>query len=406
MKAKTTTQETEVNVSDIWKFVMRGITSPIEIGKRLHKSPEKVYDSAAKAGIILESEKYIRMVEKSRADKESMQRVMAALNKGEKSLERLCQISGRAITGFYELCNKYSIKLPEGLIPYRFKPDLDERIARGASLPEMAPILHETSENVRLYIVQSGQYGLWRQARKSVALKKTRETPQNIVKSSLLPLLIARARQLAQGESWAASQAFEYFHFNVKLKCPKKYQDLITFFARYEKAYLAGEQVSLQNLVEGTGIWFTSAGRILESRGLSPLYGSREKHMLSPDEQKWLEECVTKQIGNVDIAYFCGARNPAILTSYYNRRGKPAELRMTLNTITGKKGFSYKVASLTYELQDKGLNKSHIVRELKVRPSRVYEAIEHRDVIEPLIIGMLRQRYPDKEVTKPYRTWK
>lgn len=227
-----------------------------------------------------------------------------------------------------------------------------------------------------------------------------------IVKSSLLPVLIEITKQSASQESWAERQAVEYFFSNTQVNRIGRLQDLTLMFTRYEKAYLAGEKLSLQQLVEGTNIFFTHAGRMLEARGLDPLYGRREKHMLSKDEKRFLEACIGIQMRNTDIAYFCGINNPWILTPFYDKQGKPAELRQTINPVTGKKGFSYRTASRIYELQDKGIKPARIEARLNTRPSWVCEAIEHRAIIEPMIIDMLRQRYPDRQVTKPYRTWR
>ena len=84
-----------------------------------------------------------------------VQKIKASLADGVRSLEELCR---KWPSTLLNLCKYEDIKLPDDLIPMRYRPEIDKLIDRGLSQKEIGRRIGVTGEAVHVYIKKSGQH--------------------------------------------------------------------------------------------------------------------------------------------------------------------------------------------------------------------------------------------------------
>ncbi|MBI4981075.1 hypothetical protein HZC30_05980 [Candidatus Woesearchaeota archaeon] len=245
-------------------------------------------------------------------------------------------------------------------------------------------------------------------------------------------MLISRAYQKADEGGWKyRRKALDYYYGGLKGK-EKKYinahyvttplEKILLLFETYEMAERLKVKLSLQELEERTGIYFTLIGRILESQGLEPLYGARERSSpLSSEKVQAIEGAYGLEFTSSDVAYFLGlSETPWIVTQHFveirrsgakKRMGKPWLFQKGRRFNRGiQKGdhLFYRTASQIYELDDLAREENinfpddEVARLFEIRPECVEYARKNRGWIEYDIKRLLRVLYPERKGEKPY----
>lgn len=323
------------------------------------------------------------------------------------SLEELCKITHLRPSGFSKFCKDFNIKLPSNLIPYRYRPEMDEVIDRGGTLQEIGVAGgysgKSARENARRYIESSGQYEYWLSKRKDVKRASKIEVQQKKQACQLLGnVLEARVGQLAKKEGWAQQKAIEY-QSSLKQIGSNSYslEKLVKFFQRYEKAMNKGKLLSLEELGKPLGILRMGGSRIIWRVKLEPMYGKRDIHRIQKEKKSKIIKLARLGMTSQDIGYFLDLR---YYTSYYfiSRRGLKSNAK---HHIFGKnsKVLNYRLASQIYEAHAVGFNRSEIAELLDTIPEIVTYAFNHKHEIAPRIVKALRIVYDSKTYNRTYK---
>ncbi len=365
---------------------------------------------------IIMNDEGINFKEYKRKKREEL--IKQALGNSVNSLEELCKIGGfRKPGGLIKFCAKNKISLPENLIPYKTRPEIDELIEKGLTLEAICREVGLSRERVRQYINETGQYGSYKKKRAEFKDnlgrgEKGREKIDNF-RRQFLSIVRARTEELAQKKDWATQRAVEYLHYYKRTdKRNYSFNTLYKIFSRYENAKEKGEKLSLKELGEGLDIWHHSVGSILKEVGVEPMYGGRVKKIKSGEKNEAVKRAINTDFSALDIAYFLGLPKWVPGNRYYDS-GMKREVKRPIATFSkiGKIGssefLSYRLASEIYEARDCGINRKDIVELVGKSGELVEYALEHRGEIEPQIVKGLRILYNDsggRVVKKPYVT--
>ena len=146
------------------------------------------------------------------------------------------------------------------------KPLIDRLIQRGDySLEQLGEEDGTCRENIRQYILNSGQYELWKQKREEI-----KKAPKD-----LCQVLLNVCAQKSHEEGFAIEKAFEYY-----LDCNKDpridVERVIRILQYYEDAREKGETSSYKKIGESVGNASASyVQRVLSKLGLKSLNWSR-----------------------------------------------------------------------------------------------------------------------------------
>jgi len=328
-----------------------------------------------------------------------------ALANGENSIEELCELVHHSPPRLRRFCEEHDIDLPQDLIPYKYRPEIDRLIDEGRRLQEIGTAVELTGEAVRLYIGASGQHTLWEEAKKR---RKTAEDSTSNKKSNLehLDILLRqRLRQQAKTEGWAYEKAVDYFNARKIRESSRSISlfVLVDALKRYESAQEWGERRSLENLAEGLPLTYAHFGRVLNQLGLKPLHRGHNRKKKEKYEEKQLAILRASELdmGDPDLAYFLDV-SPLFVTI---RRGD-GTVKKIGRTLLGQVGYerlTYRLASQIYEAQDAGFTSDEIPELLDASVTVVSFVLKERSTFEPKILDGLRVLYDKPELDKPYR---
>src|SRR3989338_1320210 len=177
------------------------------------------------------------------------------------------------------------------------RPELDQFIAQGLTLTEIGQKNKVTIQRVMQYVNATGQYDNWsEQSKRRKAEKREKKGELPHARQELTNLLISRAYQKAEEGGWEYHRkALDYYYGGLKDKNKRKntvgrsiktpLEKLLTLFETYEMGKHLRVKLSLKELEERTGINFSYIGKILNSRGLEPMFGARERSSNLPPEK-------------------------------------------------------------------------------------------------------------------------
>ena len=339
-----------------------------------------------------------------------------ALNEGVNSLEELCRRAElRTGEGVIECCRRNNIKLPDDLIPYKQRPEIDVLIGKGQSLSEIGKEVDLSRQMIKHYIIGSGQYKLWSEKRKNVArsgkFSKFRKEAEGDLKGKFLSCVRERTKELAKEEGWAIEKAVQYLTIGRNpLKIKYSFSNLVQLFQIYEDAFKNGEMVKLSDLGKGifSGAFDSVASRvsyIFKNVGIEPMYRKAKMKVKKRGEKK---EAVQRGFGlefsGPDIAYFLEL--PKHVPSLrYSRIGKRPNAKRFIKSFHFSGTLTYKLASQIYEARENcGFNVEEICGLLDIDKRLINHTLKNKDEIEPRIIAGLRTLYADSSIKTPYVT--
>ena len=338
--------------------------------------------------------------------------IRQALEDGINSFKELCKIGGfKSSEGLQIYCKKYQIELPENLIPYKQRPELDVLIEQGLTLKEIGEKVHLSKERVRQYINLSGQYNEWRKKRGEVDERLGKKRKIKDLRGLLVSALRVRAKQLAENKGWACQKAVEHILLRERHyeDCLISYYRLHKLFKAYETAMEKGKKLSLRELSKKAGIsHFTMVSKIFRKVGVNPMYGKKIRTVRSGEKKNAVKRGLKTNFTGPDIAYFL--QLPRHLpTLRYNEGGLPHKRYMAITRFGSTRGgelkfLSHRLASQIYEAQDCGFNRKEISELTGTTNEIINYALGHEAKIKPKIVKGLRILYLDKKINKPYVT--
>ncbi|MCH7567955.1 MAG: hypothetical protein IIA87_00905 [Nanoarchaeota archaeon] len=341
-------------------------------------------------------------------------KIRNAMDNGAKTRKEIAKVTGLSY-------NTVSIVVKEGAIGNIYlgrikKTRADRLIGRGLSFGQIAERAGVSRSTVLRYVNISNQREKWRESREGyknapkIKAQKEREEDEErigVVRGLIRSVQDNSLKKLDEDEEWAARKALAVRGRHPFYEVGKLY----TIFVRYREAEKREYKLSLEELGEGTGIWFPQVGRFLKEAGLSPLYGKRDRHATPAEKKEAIRRSVYVEMPYLDIDYFLGL--PALVVNNNIRGGglrdkrpdtkpwiKSFGIRSNLGTL------NYRLASQVYEAQDLGFSVSETMELLDSGNELVNYALENRGEISDKIVGALEVMYPDRDISKPYRDWK
>ena len=346
---------------------------------------------------------------RTKSRNKKLQIIRDSLNEKVNSLEELCKRIGMTAGGVKRYCARFGIELPEDIIAYKQRPEIDALIAEGRTLLEIGDEVGLSRERVRQYIVESGQYKQYRNKREEVKNSpKIEENKFKELQGLFLSAVRTRTEELAKEEGFATEKAVEYLHsyrYNFDKEHKYPFDLLYTVFQRYENAFKRGKRLSLEELGEGLGLYDAGVGRILARVGLEPMYGNLIRTIKVREKNDAVQRGVATEFTNTDLAYFLGLpehtpRNRFSYKKIKRKKNKP------LAGFGNREYLSHRSASEIYEAEDCGFKKREIITLVNKSKRLVDYALEHRKEIEPKIIKGLKILYGNTQINTPYVTVK
>ncbi len=396
-------------ISQIRDLVAEGKYTRKEIAEKVGLALDTLISYASKEDIRLPTKSSFSGRKKDYAPTAAV--IKDSLRNGERSLEALCSTADVALFRFHRVCKEYKILLPEDLIPWKTRPEIDGWVEQGLTLEEIGGKVELTRERVRQYIKWSGQHAIYMGIRKRV--NKDFSIRNNTVKSrktqerEILFLINQRLARKAQQESWPMQKMVEYELTYRQKHDPKEYtsQQLLSLFTAYDDAAQQGEQLSLEELEHRSGISFTGVGRMLKRVGLEPMYGPLHKRTRQELQGSiaMIDRLADSDLSSVDVAYFTGEWGSQIHTRW---RKTGVQKKGKILYQTGNHKLTYRLASEMYEADDLGFNSAEI-QELYEKPDKLVQfALNHREKIGQKLMHALWMMYPlyAKEISTPYLT--
>lgn len=310
------------------------------------------------------------------------------------------------------------------------KTNLEKLIKEGIGAREIAKIMNISRGGAYQILEKYQLKQLYNeaQAEKQLKIKADEEKEEkekeekNKTKKNLLRLLSQRALYLAEQESWGEEKAIEYLlctkgeitYYPPEKRYKKHYSffELEIIFNRYHKAQRKGIKLSLRELTEGFNIkGLGNISMVLKKLGLEPMYGARERiPNISKEKIEAIKRAYSTDLTFVDIGYFlsipfyvCKQRSKKPRS--YKKPIKIWSKRIEKRAPHTEASLSYSLISQIYESQDLGFTKEETAFLLDTKDFVVSYTLEHRNEIEPKLIGQLRILYNNKEHNKPYKEW-
>ncbi len=397
----------EQRIDAINKAIENGLTSVRAIMRETGLARSTIYSLASQEGIALHKGKIGRY----KINQINQESLAQALANNVNSLEELCKIGGfRTHGGLWKYCNEHNIKLPNYILPWKTRPEIDVLIEQGLTQREIAKNVGLSFERIRQYINESGQYNEYMRIRKEQKeLPKREEEQRKHLLKNIIYMLRERTRELAKKEGWACEKAVEYLYStkdgggNYRVSTTP-FSDLQKIFKKYEDAVNKGKRIALQELADEIDTYPSQSRKILQRVGLEPMYGKKEMKIHYRGEKiEATNRGLKTDFSRHDIAYFLnlpeyipGLRYNA-MRIHRGKRSRAAQL--------GSKFLTYRLASQIYEAQDCGFLDE--IAELADASDDIVDfALFLRKEVEPKIIKGLRVLYNDKTIAKPYVTKK
>ena len=207
-------------------------------------------------------------------------------------------------------------------------------------------------------------------------------------------------------ESLALKGALRYLS-NPATKAP--FEKLFSVAHAYLRAREEGGRMSLSKLA----LIFAKGDKapkdayirsILISMGLKSASDLEMKNV--PDEQiSLLRRAADLDFLNLrDIAYFTGIM-PYNVPNNLKRLGLRRN-RLKIKYVAGRHVFGLRWASQVYEAVDAGLDEREIAEYTGLETEVIRYYLSSREEVEGRLVDCLRKIFPDRTVTKPYKTWK
>lgn len=358
---------------------------------------------------------------KTQSIAEIKQAIAEGADSVEELIEKLIERTGLEIKTILDYAYKPKIKLPfsqKDIWKY-YKPiprdeKCDKLIKEGLSLGKIAkdPEILKLEEVVRQYILKTGQHEEWKEKRKYFKNKKREEKLRQKTLSGIVSViyLIAAKKlkeELREDEKWAYDKSMEYLNLTRHHR-RISHSSLFTLFKKYSDMKREGKKLSLEELGKDQNMWPAMVGRILKKVEEEPLFGARERKVITKEKKEALNRINKIKMNCTDIIYFLGL-NQWNVYAYFNKHPKKKSRTRINKCIVdfgkGKK-LTYRLASKIYEAQDLEFSKKDIIYLLDIPEKIVDYAQEHRKTIAYEIIDALKVLYPKKIMTKPYVNFK
>ncbi|MBI5002218.1 hypothetical protein HZC31_02440 [Candidatus Woesearchaeota archaeon] len=216
------------------------------------------------------------------------------------------------------------------------------------------------------------------------------------------------AHAAPEEKAQALAAAYYYGHDKTNRDKSRKIslEKLENLFQIYGQAQNAGEKLSLEELSQQSGIFFTTISRIFRDVGLEPLYGTRERKVVPMYKKEAVHRAIDLEMNSTDIAYFVGVPGYVALQNMkcYGREKQDRFLMQQIGTRHDMICLGYRHGSQVYEAMDAGFTREEILQ-LTELPEKAYDSIlKRRSEIEPKIIRALQVMYDAPEHTVPYVT--
>jgi predicted transcriptional regulator len=404
----------EGTIELIREIVDEGAESVEDIARAVNRKPSTVYNylTGEEIGPLILRSEYRKVSE--RVVQRRLKAIKGAIDNGENSLEELCKVSGlKRSGGVLKYCNRFGIELPEDLIPYRQRPEIDNLIDEGMTLTEIGDEVGVSRERVRQYIAESGQYKSWRVKREEVVHGLKREENKfKKLQSRFISYIRGRMKDLAREESWAIEKAVEHLTSGRNpLKNRHSFSDLVQLFERREAALSSGEVISLSEL--GKGLFLgtpesvaSRVSHIFHKVNVKPMNGNYERKIRIGEKVAAVQRGYGAEFTSPDIAYFLDLPKHIPMSRYSEFRGRNIERNIIKRFgQSGTKGhLTYRLASQIYEAEDSSFNVEESCELFDVNSELVDYALKHRGEIGPKIVRGLRLLYADNDVKTPYVT--
>ena len=337
----------------------------------------------------------------------TIRKIKNEIRKGTRSIRKFCTITRLRPSGFRSFCRLKNIELPKDIIPWRYKPRIDNLIDQGLKLREIKDSLKikhgedYTKAHIHMYILESGQEKYWTlKKEKRFELLKERYEIEKIKYETALKVLFLYgfATAIASKETIAERKVLEY-RFK---KGYNYYEDknLLIIFERYFNALNKDRKLSLEELSKGTNISGTPVSTILDTVNLEPMYGHRERVVVPKSIREALGRASILNLSATDISYFLNTEihnaRAYLKLNNPNRKSKDFIKRFP------KQNLTYRLASQIYQEQDNGKSKEEILEKLKIKEELYEHTIKREKFIKNKIINSLRIMYKNKTINKPY----
>ncbi len=331
--------------------------------------------------------------------------ITQALAKGERSLEELCKLTSYSPRMLRRFCAEYDIDLPQDLIPYKYRPEIDRLIEEGWVLQDIGDEVGLTYPAIQQYIAASGQHELWERAKERKQSTQEKDALSRRMHLEQLDVLLrGRLRSQAKTEGWAYEKAVDYFNARKIRESSRSISlfVLVDALKRYESAQELGERRSLENLAEGLPLTYAHFGRVLNQLGLKPLSGDRSKKKKEEykDKPSAILRASELDISSGDMAYFLDV-SPAFVD--HHREDNCINPYRGFLGVVGRQWITYRLASQIYEAKDAGFTPDEIPELLDASVTVVSYALKQRSTFEVKIIDGLRVLYDKPALDKPYK---
>lgn len=310
-------------------------------------------------------------------------------------------------------------RLPSDLEPYRWRPELDRRIANGEAETDIGEALRISRQAVDDYIKRSGQRVFWQEKRQE---RKDRELLSEKERQQTLELIAGRiwalVEQKAREQGWAYEKALEYCQKSQRRTGDDliPFEKLVKAYAAYDEAKKLGEKIGLRELARRAGfshVW--DIGRTYRIAGVKPFYGNREICHLSSAQKAALELALPLGMGAPDIGYFLNIPDYVVCQKRTKQLIQPPR-KQGLHTLPSQDKvpgvrfhhLTYRLASQIYESVDLGFTAEETQQLLStpdktLHPKILEYALQHRPEIEQPILHALDTMFPEKRHEKPYK---
>lgn len=222
------------------------------------------------------------------------------------------------------------------------------------------------------------------------------ETVGNEIKQELSTIV-----EMAQIQAYSKANDVErriFKHFKLTPGSEYKWGTLEEVLRRHYTALERGQKKTTGELCYGLDISPTGLVRLRKELHLKPLYGSLRP--VTREEQEVIRRAFRLNMSISDIAHFIPPLKPGTVALHMSKIGRRPKVKTPYLGIV----HSHKLASQIYSIQDQdvGFSMEEIAEYLNTSIEKVKYALEHRDVIKPMIIDALRWMYMDKRINKPY----
>jgi len=284
-------------------------------------------------------------------------------------------------------------------------------IAQGLPEIEIARQCHVYPNAIRYYRKKTGQEEFYAEKRMEREGREGNNHSIGKEKRKVLETIVAQINQHAESqvkpeEKWAYEKTQEYFK-RTKV-CALPFNQVFEVFLGYDEAVKKEEKVSLTKLAKRAGLlWQSTVSNVLKRVGLAPFYEC-VRRPLKPEYKRALERAAKLDyLSYSDIACLTGLKWP-VVREYYKRTGlRPGNLckQHFIADLGNGNRLSNRIASEVYQAKDGGLSNEEAAEYAGVSEDVSFCALVLRPAIEPVLKNALREMYPDKEITKPYKNF-